>query len=156
MYLKNKTFIFFIALLFLFIRCGNENEDTIPNSIISKEKFAKLITDFLLAESATNLNIKQVDITKFDSTYTFNPLKENNVTKSQYDSAVNFYSKHPQLYKQIYDDALQLLSEMQTLQKAKIASDSLKTDKNKKDSQIFVKHIDSITTILRKKIKNAK
>lgn len=143
MYLKNKNFIFFIALLFLFVRCGDENEDTVPNSIISKEKFTKLLTDFLLAESATNLNIKQVDITKFDSTYKFNPLRENHVTKSQYDSAVNFYSKHPQLYKQIYDDALLLLSDMQTKIKATSITDSLKLIKLKTDS-LNAKRLDSI------------
>jgi hypothetical protein len=151
MRLKNSIFILFAILSMVFTACNNEDSTTPPNNIIPQEKFTKLITDFLLAESATNLNIKQVDITKFDSTYTFNPLKENNISKAQYDSTLFFYSKHPDLYKEIYDGVLQLLSDMQIKQKAKTISDSLKSDKIKKDTQIVIKRKDSLNAIVKKK-----
>jgi hypothetical protein len=48
-----------------------------------------------------------------DSAYAFDPLEENNVSRSQYDSAVSFYSKHPAVYKKIYENVLATLSKMQ-------------------------------------------
>lgn len=101
---------------------SNEEDITIPNTIINEEKFTKLMVDFALAESASNLNVKNVAAQKIDSTYTFNPLEENNISKSQYDSAISFYSKHPALYKKIYENVLVSLSKMQTKR------DTLKVD----------------------------
>lgn len=137
MRIKSVSFIFSTIIFFLFSFCNSSDIVTIPNNLISQQKLAKLIADFLLAESATNLNIKSVNSSKFDSVYWFNPLKLNNITKTQYDSAINFYSKHPELYKQIYEDALQLLSNKQTKLKAKQVADSLRTLKLKKDSLIL-------------------
>jgi hypothetical protein len=137
MRIKSIIFIFSTLILFLYSSCNSNDTITIPNNLISQQKFTKLITDFLLAESATNLNIKSINSSKFDSVYWFNPLKLNNITKAQYDSAINFYSKHPQLYKQIYEDAIQLLSNKQTKLKTKQVADSLRTIKLKNDSLIL-------------------
>jgi hypothetical protein len=109
-----KLILFLIFSLFLF-SCSSlqDNELNVPNSILSEEKFTKLIVDFALAESAGNLNVKNLPAEKMDSAYAFNPLKENKVSKEQYDSAVTFYSKHPAIYKKIYENVLVTLSKMQ-------------------------------------------
>ena len=59
------------------------------------------------------MNIKNVPVNKLDTTYAFDPLEENNVRKSLYDSTIQFYAQHPELYKKIYENVLTLLSEMQ-------------------------------------------
>ena len=80
------------------------------------------MVDFSLAESASNLNVKNLPAEKMDSAYAFDPLEENNVSRSQYDSAVSFYSKHPSIYKKIYENVLATLSKMQ------LRNDSAKVD----------------------------
>ena len=119
----NKLFVFVLAAL-LISACGSgENDDIkIPNTILSEEKFTKLLVDFSLAESAGNLNVKNLPAEKMDSAYAFDPLEENNVSRSQYDSAVSFYSKHPSIYKKIYENVLATLSKMQ------LRNDSAKVD----------------------------
>jgi hypothetical protein len=105
------------------LSCSSDDLETVvPSTILSEEKFTKIIVDFALAESTGNINVKNVASDKMDSVYAFNPLIENNVTKGQYDSAIAFYSKHPNLYKKIYENVLAELSKMQ------IKKDSLTVD----------------------------
>ena len=95
--------------------CASHQEDEhyVPENILSEEAFTKLIVDFSLAESASNLNVKNLPAEKMDSAYAFDPLEENKISKNQYDSAVSFYSKHPLIYKKIYENVLTTLSKMQ-------------------------------------------
>ncbi len=108
--------IILLPLLFVLMwSCGQDGEDntTIPDNILNEEKFSKILLDFALAESASNINVKAVPSERSDSTYAFDPLAENKVTRAQYDSAIVFYSKHPGIYKKIYENILVALSKMQ-------------------------------------------
>ena len=96
--------------------CGTKPnaEVKIPANILNEETFTKVLVDFALAESAANLNVKNVSVQKLDTTYAFNPLKENHITQSKYDSTILFYSHNTKLYKKIYENVLAALSEIQT------------------------------------------
>jgi Domain of unknown function (DUF4296) len=104
------------AFFFLFNSCKNNEEEkpTIPENILKEEAFTKLLTSFALAESASNMNIKSVPGYKMDTVYAFNPLIEHGVRKSQYDSTLDFYIKHPLLYKKVYENVLAELTDLQT------------------------------------------
>lgn len=124
----------YIPVSFLLIglaACGNGDEEqlTVPPNIISEGQLTKILADFALAESATNLNIINKGGPQFDSAYAFNPLKENGVTKSQYDSSLAFYSRHPETLKKIHEDVLTLLNDM-SVKRTPVNTDSVK----KKDS----------------------
>jgi hypothetical protein len=122
---KVVLFIFFSGFLAVgFFSCGpkNDAEDPIPQNILNETTFTKLLVDYALAESAANLNIKNVSLLRLDTTYAFAPLKENNISRSKYDSTLMFYSKHTILYKKIYENVLAELSEIKT------ARDTLKMD----------------------------
>jgi hypothetical protein len=101
---------------FLFTSCKNNEEEkpTLPDNILKEEAFTKLLTSFALAESAANMNIKSVPGYKMDTVYAFNPLIEHGVRKSQYDSTLDFYVKHPLLYKKVYENVLAELTDLQT------------------------------------------
>lgn len=109
-----KSIVLFTLTLAL-VSCGKnaEKEVEIPTGILSKEQFTKVLTDFALAESAANMNIKNVMIQKTDSVYAFDPLIENGIRKSQYDSTVLFYTANPELFKKVYENVLERLSELQ-------------------------------------------
>ncbi|MDP1803016.1 MAG: DUF4296 domain-containing protein [Bacteroidota bacterium] len=110
-----KKIILLPILFVLVFSCGQGGEEdvTVPDNILSEEKFTKILLDFALAESASNINVKNVPAERSDSTYAFDPLVENKVSRAQYDSAIVFYSKHPGLYKKIYENILVSLSKMQ-------------------------------------------
>lgn len=103
------------SLMLAFASCGknSEKEAELPPGILNEAQFTKVICDFALAESAANMNVKNVVIQKTDSVYAFDPLYENNVRKSQYDSTVRYYAARPELYKKVYEKVMETLSELQ-------------------------------------------
>lgn len=108
---------FLLCSCFYFcLSCGKKEESEVkkPDTILSDSVFTKVLRDFALAESAANMNIKNIHFQKIDSAYAFNPLEENQVTQTQYDSTIRFYVRHPELYKKIYEDVLASLSDLQT------------------------------------------
>ncbi len=122
-YFSFKNMSISVILATVMVSCSAKDDETnIPTNILNEEKFTKVIVDFALAESTSNINVKNLPADKMDSAYAFSPLIDNNVSKSQYDSTVTFYSKHPALYKKIYENVLAELSKMQ------IKKDSVKVD----------------------------
>lgn len=106
-------YIFFCSVVF--ISCESKDTDiVIPNNILPEEQFIKVLTECYLADGASGINIKNVSGQKFDSTYFFNPLSDNQISKPLFDSTVSFYTKHPKAFKIIYDKVLVRLSQMQT------------------------------------------
>jgi hypothetical protein len=103
-----KLFIVFVLLF----ACGpkNDDNDTVPENLLTEEQLINILTDAYLAEGASGINIKNVSGEKFDSTYLFNPLKEHNVDKLKFDSTMVYYTRHPKKFKVIYDKVLDKLS----------------------------------------------
>lgn len=89
-------------------------DSRIPANVLSEKEFAKVLTDFALAESAANLNVKNVPNQRLDTVYAFDPLKDNHLSKARYDSTVLFYAAHTDLYKKVYENVLTNLSNLQT------------------------------------------
>jgi len=110
--LKVILFLCFVALLSF---CGKKQaqKEELPQGMMSEETFTRVLTDFALAESAASMNIKNTDLRKLDSIYAFDPLADNGVTRQQYDSAISFYVRRPELYKKIYENVLTALSDLQ-------------------------------------------
>ena len=107
--------------------CSKEDDQlVIPEGVLTKEEYIKVLTDLSLAESAANLNILNVKIEKMDSVYAFDPLQENNVSRGKYDSTALFYSQHPKEYKEIYDEVLKRLSEMESNRKGTVKDSAQK------------------------------
>lgn len=107
-----------LKFLFLFIvlfSCTpkQEEEETVPPAILNEEELINVLTDAYLGEGASGINVKNVNGEKYDSTYLFNPLKENGVTKATFDSTITYYSQHPKKLKMVYDKVLDRLSQIQ-------------------------------------------
>lgn len=110
-------FIILFVVLFLCIPFPACKEGTSPAerplNLISEEEFVNLLVDLSISESAANINVKQVSNLKLDSVYAFNPLKERQIRKSQYDSTLAYYSEHIPEYKAVYESVLERISAMQ-------------------------------------------
>lgn len=107
-----KTLINLFLLITLFsCRPPREEEEPIPINVLDQDKLAMVLADAYLAESASGLNIKNVSGERFDSTYLFNPLKDNNISKQKFDSTMTYYTQHPLKLKAVYDKVLERLSQ---------------------------------------------
>ncbi len=105
-----------VALLFsFFASCStnNENNEAPPSNVLTEEQMIQVLTDAYLAEGASSINIKNATGEKYDSVYQFNPIKDNQIKKSTFDSSITYYSKHPKKLKIIYDKVLDKLSVIQ-------------------------------------------
>lgn len=100
----------------LFNGCGQWNNSTKDRAanILSEEEFTDLLVKFALAESASGMNVLSVPQYRMDTVYAFNPLAEQKVRKTQYDSTLAFYVRHPDAYKRVYESVLTRITEMQT------------------------------------------
>jgi hypothetical protein len=114
-YYKLKSIIIISFCCIIFYQCSQNNLESegAQDNILNKELFSKVLVEFALAESAANLNIKGVSVQKIDSVYAFDPLYENKVRKSQYDSTLIYYAHHPKEYKLIYENVLVVLSKLE-------------------------------------------
>ena len=111
--LKSSIIISFCSIIFYQCSQNNLESEAAQDNILNKELFSKILVEFALAESAANLNIKGVSVQKIDSVYAFDPLYENKVRKSQYDSTLIYYAHHPKEYKIIYENVLVVLSKLE-------------------------------------------
>lgn len=112
---ENSKIIFLLVFVFsqaLFSCSGEEKPIEIPSYVLNRAEFIELMTDMALAESAANLNIKNLSGRKFDSVYAFDPVKERKIEKKTYDSTMAFYSRDPEKLKEIYDEILVRLSDL--------------------------------------------
>lgn len=110
----NLIKLFIVSVLF-FSSCKptSEEDEAVPETVLSEEQLVKVLTDAYLAEGASGINVKNVPGEKFDSAYVFNPLKDNNIDKVQFDSSMAYYTRHPKKLKLIYDKILDRLSVIQ-------------------------------------------
>jgi ribosomal protein L7/L12 len=150
---KVLIFLFSGGILF---SCGNHGEEeqvTVPPTVLSEEQYAKVLADFSLAEAAGNANPLKLSGVKFDSAYTFDPLKDNNVSRELYDSTVAFYSRHPKLYKKVCDDVLNVLSKIKPYKKAKKDSASADSASRKPLYDVVLKETGKKKNAVIKKIR---
>jgi len=106
--------IFLFVTAFFACKVQDETEEDIPSNVLSIDRFSKILADMALAESAANMNIKSVPVTRIDTVYAFDPLRENGIDAQLYDSTLAFYTRHPKLYKLAYEQALVILSELES------------------------------------------
>lgn len=104
----------FILSFFLFsCKPVKEEDEVVPETVLSEEQLIQVLTDIYLAEGASGINVKAVTGEKFDSAYIFNPLKDNHIERSKFDSSMVYYTRHPKKLKIIYDKVLDKLSVIQ-------------------------------------------
>lgn len=102
--------LFIVSILLFSCKPKQEEDEVIPETVLTEEQLVNLLTDAYLAEGASGINVKSVTGEKFDSTYLFNPLKDNHIKKSKFDSSMAYYTRHPKKLKILYDKVLDKLS----------------------------------------------
>lgn len=110
---KHLFKILIVSAVLVSCKPQKEEDQPLPTYVLSEEQLVKVLTEAYLAEGASGINIKNVTGEKYDSAYVFNPLKDNNIEKAQFDSSMAYYTKHPKKLKIIYEKILDRLSVVQ-------------------------------------------
>lgn len=111
-----KGFIVCLCLAFC-ASCApsDEENEPAPDYILTENVFIDMLTDCYLGEGAAGINVKNVTGAQFDSAYLFNPFKDRGISRQQFDTTIEWYSKHPKKLKEIYSRLLENLSRIQAV-----------------------------------------
>ena len=108
MIIRNTLPLFLLLTLF----ACNEAVETIPDNVLSKEDMVSVMVDIQLIEAA--LSINQSEEAKETAYYNYDSvLKQHNLSKEKFDESFKYYSEHPELMEQIYEEMLSELSKRQ-------------------------------------------
>ena len=101
--------------------CANEDSVIIPDTVLPKEKMTAVLVDIHLIEATMNLNVMSSESASIpgSSTLSIDVLKKHQITKKQYDESFIFYTQHPDLLNEIYQEVINELSRLQ----AKVANE---------------------------------
>lgn len=104
-----------IALFAFLLSCkGGEDNVQVPEGIIPPDSLVYVLTDFHLAEAAlAEKKVLQQNTEQYSSLYYALLFKKHNITRTQFDESMEFYSAHPKLYRETYDKVLEELSRLQ-------------------------------------------
>ncbi|WP_291724737.1 DUF4296 domain-containing protein [Bernardetia sp.] len=126
LYKGYKVNFFWLAILLCFtvslVACSKKNkqngerpnfssERNLPDSIFPREKFAQIISDILIAESAVvqQYDPKESKLVRFEK-YRYNIYKKHNIDSNYFNKNYNYYLKMPkraELFLFVVEDTLQ-------------------------------------------------
>lgn len=122
-------------ILILILSAFSCGAGKLPKGILPKDKMIPILVDQHLAELVFNqrfaVGIKSDNV--MEDLY-LSILKKYKVTQKVFEESVFFYSKHPDLYKPIYDEVLNRLNEMEV--KVKQEEPSLKNKPEKENKEL--------------------
>ena len=99
-----------IFLPFFFFSC----KDRVPSKYPSKKEMASILVDIHLAESTLVHRMPRRIISDDPSKGIYRSVSQKyGLTKVQFDSALYWYTSHPQVYLKVYDEVIARLSEME-------------------------------------------
>lgn len=99
-------------LFILAISCSGPAEEKIPASVIPPEKMGPLLAEVQFLNAVHEDRFVKVNNLQTLAQKDFVELLDSfSVTPGHFDSSMQWYSGHPELLEQVYDDALSILTE---------------------------------------------
>ena len=101
--------------------------NSVPKGIMSAREITPVLVDIHLAEGIFTLR-SSMDIRRetFHEDIYLSVLKKHKIDQKVFEASVLYYGKHPEKYKPIYDDVVDLLNEMDVRSKAKDSIQNIK------------------------------
>lgn len=114
MALLKRAFLPLFLLCMLLAACSDPEHVDIPKDVLPKEKMAEVMVDVHLLEATVNLTVTATDKAAFNEKGDqIDVYKKHNTTRQQYEESYAFYTRHPDLLGEIYQEVLNELSKMQ-------------------------------------------
>ncbi|MGQ1787831.1 DUF4296 domain-containing protein [Saccharicrinis sp. GN24d3] len=109
--MKTRTIGIVLVVAALLASC---KQDRLPNGFPDKDEFAEILSEVHLTEAIINqMRIKNRGIDSTANNYYHHVLAKFNLTQEKFDTIVNWYLAHPEIYQDVYDESIAMLSEKQ-------------------------------------------
>ncbi|MFH1320680.1 MAG: DUF4296 domain-containing protein [Bacteroidota bacterium] len=109
-----KKYLFFLILI-IFFACNSINKkEIIPGDILPKERMIQVMVDIELIEAT--LVVKKIRVEKEKGKvidYYNSALQSHNISKEEFDRSFEYYTMHPEIFEQIYEEVIIELSKRQ-------------------------------------------
>ena len=112
---KTKQHLSLCLILFFIAACVScsKPKPVIPDGVLSQKEMIPVLVDIHIAQSATGLYDPEDSVK-----YTMNELlpyilKIHHIEKVKYDSTISFYTRHPEIMQQMYEEVINELSKKQ-------------------------------------------
>ncbi len=113
LYYEKAMKLVYCCLFVVLLSCSDKSKKDTPADLLPKEAMAIVMADLSLAESVINMNMAaKAAEQNTDTTRRFNVYKEHNISRSQYESSLRYYSAHPDEFKQVYELVVKKLEQM--------------------------------------------
>jgi len=94
------------ALFFFLFSCGGDKEK-VPDSVLPKDKMVNIMKDIHMAEAELSVNSSNIINNPLADTISYTDIfSKNKIQKWQYDSSMMYYSLHPEILNEIYDEVI--------------------------------------------------
>jgi len=90
--------------------CGNE-EISIPEDVIDKERMAEILADVQLVESTIIVRGDDEKLQNDSLDFYGEVYKRHNIKPGQFERSMKFYSLHPSILEEIYSEVIVTISE---------------------------------------------
>ena len=116
-------YLLLVLSVFFVLACSTRPK--VPREFPNEKEMAGLLADIYIAEGAINNSgsYRGKSDGKIPGYYRF-VLDKHSLTKQEFDTVVSWYTAHPQLFKEVFDDVISILSEKE----AQIASELSKIE----------------------------
>ena len=110
---------FFIVLLFIF---SCEGSSDLPQNVIERQEFVEILADVQIFESTDQfVRNKKTDF-NLDHSYDW-LFDEHNITIEDFTTSLDYYSRDPKVFEELYDDVITVITEKQIEYKASKTKD---------------------------------
>ena len=99
-----------ITIFFFLFSCGGAKQEQIPSGVLQKDKMVQVLSDIQLAEGELGFNSSKMINDPIADTISYHAIFEKNkIKKSDYDSSMKYYTLHPEILNEIYDEVINKL-----------------------------------------------
>ncbi|SMO50858.1 protein of unknown function [Saccharicrinis carchari] len=131
--MTNRMVFCGMLLAYFFVAC---NPNRVPKGFPEEEEFARILADVHYAEATIGqIRIKDRGVDSTANTYYHYILARHNLTQQKFDTVVSWYLSHPELYQEVYDKVIALLSEQEAHYERDIKEQEEEEERVRKEKQ---------------------
>lgn len=114
----SRLFALLLFSCFLLLSCSKK-EEKIPETVIPKEKMVLVLVDIHLAEAGSQFNVPFDNSTNIKQAYYQFIFKKHKITYPQLMKSWTFYTEHPEIFSEVYNEVITELSKKQAAAESK-------------------------------------
>lgn len=107
--MRNYLIFFTLTTCAFFYAC--QQEEKVPDYVMSEDRFVEVLTEFQIAESVVRLSLHRTEDTLIYNDSIYNAVfRKLNIKQADFDSNYNYYLNSPEQFMEIYQKVIENLS----------------------------------------------